>query len=300
MITLLACLFGSVSMAMADIFATYNVRTDSQGDRVQGDGWEKRVPYIADLIRYHQFDVVGTQEAQPHQVADLKKVLPEYVMSGFGRDDGAEKGEYIAIFFKESKYRKLDEGRYWFSPTPEVPGKGWDAALPRICAWVKLEDVKSRKVFYFFCSHFDHRGEQAKVESSKLMLAQAKRIAGDLPAVLCGDFNSNQESEGYKIFQMDEFYEDTFDTAKVRYARAGTFNRFNPLDLTPVRIDHIFVSAHFSVERYGILTDTYFDVLPTSAPEVGPPYYDESVAFPAGKVRFPSDHFPVIAEVEWK
>lgn len=285
---------------MANTFATYNVRTDSKVDRLNGDAWEKRVPYIADLIRYHEFDVVGTQEAQPHQVADLKKVLPGYALSGFGRDNGADLGEYVAIFYKESKYRKLEDGRFWFSLTPEAPGKGWDAALPRICAWVKLEVIKTKQVFYFFCAHFDHMGEQAKVESSKLMLKRAKQIAGDAPAILCGDFNAHQESEGYQVFQSDDFYKDAYDTAQVRYARAGTFNRFNTKALTPVRIDHIFHSPHFFVKRYGILTDSYYDVLPLSAPDVGPPYYPVDQPFPAGQARFPSDHFPVVVEVEWK
>ena len=52
------------------------------------------------------------------------------------------------------------------------------------------------------------------------------------------------------------------------------------------RIDHIFLSSHFRVDRYGILTDTYRI-----------PVKNMENVFQA---RNPSDHFPVVAIIEYK
>ena len=50
---------------------------------------------------------------------------------------------------------------------------------------------------------------------------------------------------------------DAYECAGIRYAVTGTFNAFDPNRKTTTRIDHIFLTSHFSVDRYGILTDTY-------------------------------------------
>ncbi|HLW20839.1 MAG TPA: hypothetical protein VKX33_10960, partial [Cyclobacteriaceae bacterium] len=58
------------------------------------------------------------------------------------------------------------------------------------------------------------------------------------------------------------------------YANNGTFNSFDNTKSTDRRIDHVFVTPDVNVKKFGILTDTY-------------------------KSRFPSDHFPVLVEVEF-
>ena len=72
----------------------------------------------------------GVQEATLYQMKDLEARLPDYDYVGVGRDDGATKGEFSAIFYKRSELKVLQEDSFWLSETPEKVSVGWDAAPP--------------------------------------------------------------------------------------------------------------------------------------------------------------------------
>lgn len=250
---------------------TFNLRYDNPGD--SGNLWKNRAPIVSALIRFHDFDILGTQEGLRNQLDDLLKDLPEYSYYGIGRDDGRSKGEHSAIFYKRGKYELLDKGDFWLSETPEKPGFGWDARINRICSWVKLRDKESKKNFYVFNVHFDHRGVLARVESSKLIMKKISEIAGGKPIILTGDFNGNHQSEWYQYIQNSILLKDVLLQVPHPYLNNGSFNSFKTDNPSKDIIDHIFLSAHFTATRYGILTDTYHG-------------------------KFPSDHYPVLAGVE--
>ena len=250
--------------------ATYNMRYDNPKDTL--DRWQKRLPVIVSLVRFYDFDVMGGQELLNNQVNDLTQQLPEYDHVGVGRDDGKDKGEFSAVFFKKDRFKLLKSGTFWLSDTPDSPSKGWDAALPRICSWVFLEDKASGFKFYAFNTHFDHRGVIARKESGRLIAEKIQKIAGDTPAVLTGDLNFDEHHEGYASILASGKLKSTYDLASIRMANGGTFNSFNVNSTAEQRIDHIFVTSAFSVKRYGILTDSY-------------------------RGRFPSDHFPIMVEL---
>ena len=168
------------ALAQQFIICTFNIRYDNPNDT--GNLWIDRAPIVANLIRFHEFDVLGLQEALKNQVDDLSKALPEYAAYGIGRDDGRDGGEHSTIFYKKDRFKLIKSGDFWFSETPDKPGKGWDATCcNRICTWVYLEDLKTKKQFYTFNVHFDHQGVMARKESSKLILQKIKQIAGDQP-----------------------------------------------------------------------------------------------------------------------
>ena len=72
------------------ITGTFNLRYDNPNDT--GNLWKDRQPIAAALIRFHQFDIVGTQEGLLNQLQDLQNSLPEFSYYGIGRDDGKNKG----------------------------------------------------------------------------------------------------------------------------------------------------------------------------------------------------------------
>ena len=118
--------------------ASYNLRNANGSDSARGDGWGQRYPVIAQIVQYHDFDIFGTQECFLHQLKDMKEALPGYDYIGVGRDDGKDKGEHSAIFYRTDKFDIVEKGDFWLSETPDVPSKGWDAVLPppvlrRIC-----------------------------------------------------------------------------------------------------------------------------------------------------------------------
>lgn len=276
--------------------ATYNLRLSNLGDSLEGNGWGQRAPYVAKLIQYHDFDIFGTQEGKYHQLEDLKTMMPEYDYIGVGRDDGAQGGEYAAIFYKPSRFELLDSGNFWLSTDTTRPNKGWDAECIRVCTWGKFRDKETGKVFVHFNLHMDHIGVVARAESAKLILEKIKAFPEKLPVMLSGDFNVDQNNESYQLLQNSGVMADAYTMADLVYANNGTFNAFETDGMTDERIDHIFLSPEFKVEKYGVLTDTYRAPLET-ADTVTTANFPKEVSLLKYTARTPSDHFPVAIRV---
>ncbi|CAG4994501.1 hypothetical protein DYBT9275_01405 [Dyadobacter sp. CECT 9275] len=248
------------------IIASYNLRLNTDSDGI--NAWPNRKENVKALIRFHEFEIFGVQEGFRDQLNDLSE-LSDFAFIGKGRDDGKEAGEHSAIFYKKDRFKLLQSGDFWLSETPEKPGKGWDATCcNRICSWGKFKDITTKKEFYLFNVHFDHRGVEARRQSGNLMVKKIKEIAGNSTVILTGDFNSTPETEQIKTIQT--LLNDSYQVTKVApYGPEGTFNSFKfdaPMDK---RIDYIFVSKNVEVLKYGVLTD-------------------------AKEKRYPSDHQPVM------
>lgn len=249
--------------------ATYNLRYDTPNDGP--NAWPNRKENVKALVRFHEWDIFGTQEALRHQLNGVAE-LTEFAFVGKGRDDGKEAGEHSAIFYKKDRFKLLQSGDFWLRETPETPGKGWDATCcNRICSWAKFKDLNTKKEFYFFNVHFDHQGVEARRQSGHLMVKKMKEIAGNALVICTGDFNSTPETEQIQL--MKGALNDTHDvSATPAYGPEGTFNAFKFDAPMKQRIDYIFVSSPIKVLKYGVLTD-------------------------AKDQRYPSDHQPVVAKI---
>jgi len=262
----------TLGLAQEFIVATYNIRYDADSDI--GNRWKDRAPHLTQLIKFHGFDIFGTQEGLKHQIEAIKSDLPGFEYIGVGRDDGKAGGEHAAIFFDTQKFEAIKHGNFWLSENTEVPNKGWDAVLPRICTWGLFSDKRTGFQFFLFNTHFDHIGTEARKESANLIVRKAHELGHGIPMIITGDFNVDQHSESYQVLQNGGSVKDAYELAPSPYAPNGTFNGFDITRVSDSRIDHIFLSPPFRVVRYGILTDSY-----------------------AGKL--PADHFPVMAEVHY-
>ncbi len=274
--------------------ASYNLRQINDGDTRNGNGWSVRCPVVGSLIRFHGFDIFGTQEGFKSQLEDLKASLPGYDYIGVGREDGFQKGEHSAIFYRTDLFELLDKGDFWLSETPAVPGKGWDAACERICSWGKFRHRPSGKEFLFFNLHMDHVGTKARVESAKLVRKKIAEIGGGITAFVTGDFNVDQSHTSYATMIENGELKDSFVAADFVYAPNGTFNNYTPNGFSKSRIDHIFVTPDVDVEKYGVLTDTYRTPKSTSDEEVELNYAPLEIKVKDYDIRMPSDHFPVM------
>ncbi len=267
---LLIALFCSVSLFGQNLrVATYNIRMNRANDGV--NNWVNRKDKVNELIRYHNFDIMGTQEGFKDQLDDILR-LGDYAYTGGGRDDGKDAGEHSAIFYKKSRFKLLKAGDFWYSETPDKPGKGWDArCCNRICSWARFRDKVTGKEFFVFNSHFDHEGVEARKNSGVLLVEKMKEIGGKLPVISMGDFNSTPETE--QIIHLGRNFNDAFSASVLKpYGPIGTFNGFKYDAPLNDRIDYIFVSDHIQVEKYGVLTDSYHQ-------------------------KFPSDHLPVVVDL---
>ena len=270
-LSLFFSLFLTLANAQQIKIATFNIRGDLARD-APANMWKDRAPMVRDLITYHNFDVLGLQEALPNQLVDLTAGLGEYTLVADGKYNGLSSS---AIFFKTAAFDLVKSGHFWLAPDPKSDKKAWDAKYPRGCTWVQLKDRKTGVVFNFFNTHFDHVGVEARKNGAQLIIQQMQEIAGKMPAAVAGDFNFNQFDENYTLMQSSSVLTDAFQLSPIKYLPNGTFNGFNIARSSIERIDHIFVTKNIKVHRYGILTDNF-------------------------NGKFPSDHFPVVIEVSFQ
>ena len=240
--------------------------------------WHGRTEMVLDTIRRADPDTLGVQEAHFDWIQTLCAGLPEYAYVGVGRDDGKTKGEYSAVFYKKDKFSLLDSGSFWLSETPDVPGvKGWDAACVRVCSYAMLEDKATGKRFVHFNTHLDHRGLVAMQKGAELVALKAAEICPDLPAFFTGDFNVTPDSAPYRAVIAGGFA-DARQIAAVSDASV-TFHVdvfvSDRLKEEYSVIDYIFAKGDVRVRTFRVLRDLYPGEL------------------------YPSDHFPVLAEVDF-
>ncbi|MBR1469189.1 MAG: endonuclease/exonuclease/phosphatase family protein [Prevotella sp.] len=295
-------LVSSSAMAQQMLVGSYNIRYKNSGDSIQGDLWAKRCQVICDQVNFMSPDIFGAQEVLHNQLTDMLSRLDGYSYIGVGRDDGKTAGEYAAIFYKNDRLQLLDQGNFWLSETPDVPGLGWDAACVRVCTWGKFAPIDrgaSSEIFYFFNLHMDHVGVTARREAAKLVVKIIREIAAPEALVfLTGDFNVDQNDEIYRIFTDSGILKDSYECARLRFAENGTFNSFKSELFTQSRIDHVFVSPQANVEAYGVLTDCYWVPEEASAQQLKSSDAPQEISFSRYQRRLPSDHYPVFVRLK--
>ncbi|HEY5823923.1 MAG TPA: endonuclease/exonuclease/phosphatase family protein [Cyclobacteriaceae bacterium] len=264
---LLILLSETAAFAQSVKVMTYNIRLDHVSDGV--NQWPNRKTKVFDLIRKYNPDIFGVQEALPNQMEDLAQNLPAYSYIGVGRDDGKNKGEFSALFYKKDSYKLIDQNTFWLSETPTIPGsKSWDAAITRVATWGKFVDLKTSNQFVVVNTHFDHIGKEARKNSAELLLKQATQISGVLPLIITGDFNCTREEPPYTVI-LNANHKLSDPAPK---PAPGTFCGFEVNAIECRAIDYIFHSPHWKAKEYKVITDR------------------------DGKY-YPSDHLPVMVEL---
>lgn len=247
---------------------SYNIRYDGHSD-LAPDWLQRKEPIVAQL-QQESPTIIGFQEVLNNQLSDLQKALSSYQYVGVGRDDGKTTGEFAPIFYDTTRYKLLQSGTFWLSPTPEVPSKGWDAALNRICTYALLESKYDRNKLWVLNTHFDHIGIDARLHSAELLVEKFAEYtqAVAAPLLLLGDFNAEPDSYVYQL--LSRHFSDLSCSIRHRELCSGpTFNAFTLSESDDKIIDYFFGSPELLAIR--------FEVLHTN--------FDRS---------YPSDHFPVV------
>lgn len=251
---------------------TYNIKYDNVSDTV--NNWNFRKEAMVDLVKHYRSEVVGMQEVLHNQLLFLDGNLNNYAYVGVGRDDGKTKGEYAPIFYDVAKLKVLESNTFWLSETPENPSKGWDASLERICTYALFENLQDHKKFWVFNTHFDHRGKEARANSTRLVVQKIKELnTENLPVVFMGDLNLAPEEEPIRFLQK-QLTDGRMSTKQPFYGPTGTSNGFDHNRVLKRRIDYIFVK-NFTVKSYIHIDDRMEN--------------NQHI----------SDHLPVLATVSW-
>ena len=253
---LAAAAFTACGSATTLSVMTFNMRYDNPEDGA--DNWRFRRERIAGVIKAQEVDVLGTQELLSNQFNDLSGLLTGYQGVGVGRLDGAESGEYCAVFFRKDRFTLLDSGTFWLSETPEVVGSlGWDGACERIATWVVLRDRDGRELF-FIDTHLDHVGQVARDEGVSLLMKRIETLSGGRPVILTGDFNSEPGSSVVAHVQKDGVLRDAKAIAAQRSGTDWSFSDFGQIpEAERPLLDYIFVSGDIEAVRYEVLPDTF-------------------------------------------
>jgi endonuclease/exonuclease/phosphatase family metal-dependent hydrolase len=266
-----ALLLPGFALAVEARLMSYNIRYDTPADGM--DAWPKRKQAVAELLRKHAPDIFGLQEALPHQIAGLSLALPEYGWFGVGRDAGGT-GEGVPVFYRKDRFTLLQSGTFWLSETPDQPSRGWDAALNRICSYGLFEEKPSRHRLWLINCHFDHAGQMAGIESTRLVLDMITRLNTDnSPLVLMGDFNAEPDSP--PIVLLKQHLADSRDISRSQpTGPSGTFSGFSAGNAVTRRIDYQFIAETDQVKVLGheVLEDTV-------------------------NGRYPSDHLPILVRI---
>lgn len=251
---------------------TYNIRLNTTSDGV--NSWPNRKEKVTDLIKKIDADAFGVQEALHDQMQDLLKALPDYAFVGVGRDDGKEKGEYTAIFYKKVRLKVLKSESFWLSETPNVPGsKGWDAAITRMATHAIFEDVKTKQEFIFVTTHFDHIGVEARKKSAETLAMTFSGLGNGLerPVIFCGDLNIKPDDEAYALIKQKS--NGILKDARPSEDGRGTFCGFEKGKMECIIIDYIFHTPDVTIEKFEVIQENDGQ------------YY-------------PSDHLPVVATLK--
>ena len=238
---------------------SFNVRYGSAKETNPMNGWEFRKAACVEMILDHKPTLIGFQEAiyttQWRFFQD--ELAAEYEGFGVGRDDGAEKGETMGILYRKSEIRRLKEGTFWLSPTPDVCSKAveWGAGHFRTATWGIFEYIATGEKFFFMNTHLD-----VKSTRDNAMKLIAERIEmynpDDLPLYLAGDFNADSSD---KIFNNIGNLKNTRLYAPAERSDHGpTANSWTGESKSV--IDHVYCSKQLTVYEYRTIRDPYSGV----------------------------------------
>ncbi len=251
---------------------SFNIRNSHAND------WEARKGLVYEVIGDYAPDVLGLQEANSFQLEDLSNEFPQYGKVGEG-SMGGSKGQHSAILFLEERFKLTDSGSFWLSENPTQPSKSWRSAHHRICTWVELLGRKTDRTLYIYNTHMDDGSREARENGSRMIMEHIQGKVQAAPFVFMGDFNAREDSEALKIIKGNSEARQNpgikmVDSFRVLYPdreNVGTYNGFTGQSDGP-KIDYIMIKPNMKVREASILQTNL-------------------------EGRYPSDHFPVTAQL---
>lgn len=261
---------------------TFNLRYENKQENGKR-AWRNRVVGIIEMLQREKVEILGIQEGQHGQVADLWASLPEFGFEGVGRTDGKKLGEYTGIFYRKDRFEAdlKNCGTIWLSDTPYKPGsKTWGNTYPRMATWVRLLDRSSGQALWVVNTHFDHMNQDSRDKGVRLIVRKLIEMnrAGE-PVTVMGDFNATERNSAVRYLMENhpndgfEGLKETFDVLNAKEKKRGTLHFWMNDVNRQWKVDHIFVSKQAKVVESKIVKS-------------GEPYL--------------SDHFPVKARVVFK
>ena len=249
---------------------TFNLRFENDFD---GDNhWLNRRDFLIRTILRYRPHLVGTQEGKPSQLSFLEENLDGYCISAASRhwDDHCQ---YPTLYYLKEHFSLLESNEFWLSETPEVHlSKSWDSAFPRMLSYAYLETRQSGKYLWVSVTHLDHISEWARIEGARMI--RDWTLERRAPTILLGDFNDYPKSEVHHtlIKPLGPFADSWQALGKPEDQQGYTHHGFTGISAKG-RIDWVLATQEFRALDVSVVRD-----------------------HAAG--RYPSDHFPLWADLQ--
>jgi endonuclease/exonuclease/phosphatase family metal-dependent hydrolase len=242
--------------------------------------WPQRLPRIAELVEGSGPDLIGIQELQSHQAADLMQQVGEtYGFFTKPSDDGEKNG----ILYRKSRFEIVDQQVIYMSDTPQTPCKD-------TLTVIKLKDTATDKVLAICNTHLAFSNIEKRAFQADFIQKFIQELEIQMPVLLTGDLNTfPNRPDMIKLPFFDGDYilkkmsSPTFCNARdvSLLGHVGPMSTFTNVveDAAPFKgtgtpgvfLDHIFVSTGITVLIHAVQPATV-------------------------NGNYPSDHMPVLVD----
>ena len=197
----------------------------------------------------------------------------------------------VAIGYKSDVFTELESGIYWlagiFDKSEALPTAPKGSKRP--CVWAKLQHNQTGKILFFFSAHFVVPGisKEGNAYNAENCIKYAAELIGsrNTPSIIVGDFNATKGAPGFDVVEGSGRWHDVFYILKDEglldesETQKGTCNAKNEQSISGWRPDHITIDGNLTAESFKTVRSKY----PTTD----------------GTEHYPSDHFPIGAELKF-
>lgn len=257
---------------------SFNLRWDGFDDG--RNAWRHRRELVYGVLRAFGPDSVGTQEPMPRQIADIEAALPTWNSYRFDNDPDFPRTQQI--LYRNDRFERVAAGGFLIAEGTNEGG------TVRYATWVRLAERGTGRMYEHYNVHLDHRDATSRERSAVRLMKHIARRTSAGPFVVTGDFNTTENSPTMAFLRGERALEDEtgatyanpiplVDTFRVLHPDtpdAGTASGFGG-HRGRNKIDHVLVAAGAATVRVASIVRTHADG------------------------RYPSDHFPVTAILEW-
>lgn len=256
---------------------TFNIR-GSFHPRDGDNHWPKRAGLNVATIKKYDPDVIGFQEWQSGNQAtyDVELTAYAYEMGPQSIREG-ERQHHLPIYWKKDRFEKVKSGGFYLSETPDEWSYGWEAHLVRSVCWVQLREKASGIEFVHLNTHYDHEQHHhaTRANSTRLIVERLAALDASLPKIVTADFNARPDSDAYRGY-IESGYQDSW-TQVGKTDNPSTFHGFKGANF---RFDGLRIDWVLTKDGAQKFEHTRCDVITDGEPPV-----------------YPSDHYPVIADL---
>ncbi len=253
---------------------SYNVLFDLTKPGRPADARERMVATILE----NDIDVFGTQEDGSENNDAFISLLGGSYSSYKGVLDERDTGNYI--YWKTEKFDLVKKGYFYLHSTYGTRNKYEDSTQYRTLSYVILKEKLTAKQFLFVDAHLDYQASEAtRIKQITVLGDLIGKINKDgLPVIVLGDFNTISTKENGAITKFLNTYPSFVQTSAIAEKKGDTGETLISQEDFATRYlgayDYIFVSVDNVFTNYYTVVDNVKDGL------------------------YPSDHLPVMAEID--